>query len=75
MIEFRKIWYYLTRYIDGLLLAGILTLMLVGLIVLYSATGANINKVSQYSLAANHAACIAHVSIGLCFISGRGTFR
>lgn len=47
MIEFRKIWYYLTRYIDGLLLAGILTLMLVGLIVLYSATGANINKVSH----------------------------
>lgn len=47
MIEFRKIWYYLTRYIDGLLLIGILALMLVGLAVLYSAAGANINKVSH----------------------------
>lgn len=47
MIDIRKIWYYLTRYIDGLLLVGILSLMLVGLTVLYSATGANINKVSH----------------------------
>ncbi len=47
MIEFRKIWYYLTRYIDGLLLIGILALMLVGLAVLYSAAGANISKVSH----------------------------
>lgn len=47
MIEFRKIWYYFTRYIDGFLLVGILTLMSVGLIVLYSATGTNINKVSH----------------------------
>ena len=47
MIEIRKIWYYFTRYIDGFLLVGILILMSVGLIVLYSATGANINKVSH----------------------------
>jgi len=47
MIEPRKIWYYFTRYIDGFLLVGILTLMSVGLIVLYSATGTNINKVSH----------------------------
>jgi rod shape determining protein RodA len=47
MIEFRKIWHYLTRYIDGFLLVGILTLMSVGLIVLYSATGANMGKVSH----------------------------
>ena len=47
MIEFKKIWYYFTRYIDGFLLVSILTLLLVGLTVLYSATGANINKVSH----------------------------
>lgn len=47
MIEFRKIWHYLTRYIDGFLLVGILTVMSVGLLVLYSATGANMGKVSH----------------------------
>ena len=47
MIEFRKIGYYFTRYIDGFLLVGILSLMSVGLIVLYSATGTNIHKVSN----------------------------
>ncbi len=46
MIKFRALWYYLTRYMDGLLLAGILLLMLTGLIVLYSATGANLSRVS-----------------------------
>ncbi|SEF88390.1 rod shape-determining protein RodA [Nitrosomonas ureae] len=47
MIEIRKIWYYLTRYIDNFLLAGILILMTIGLIVLYSATGGNITRVSN----------------------------
>lgn len=47
MIEFRKVWHYLTRYIDGFLLVGILTVMSVGLLVLYSATGANMGKVSH----------------------------
>lgn len=47
MIEFRKIGYYLTRYIDGFLLAGILTLMLVGLLALYSATGTNMVRVNN----------------------------
>jgi len=47
MIEIRKIWYYLTRYIDNFLLAGILILMTLGLIVLYSATGGNITRVGN----------------------------
>ncbi len=47
MIELKKIWYYFTRYIDGFLLIGILTLMIIGLTVLYSATGANFSKVSH----------------------------
>ncbi|SNX60450.1 cell elongation-specific peptidoglycan biosynthesis regulator RodA [Nitrosomonas ureae] len=47
MIEIRKIWYYLTRYIDNFLLTGILILMVIGLIVLYSATGGNITRVSN----------------------------
>ncbi|MBY0498376.1 MAG: rod shape-determining protein RodA [Nitrosomonas sp.] len=47
MIEIRKIWHYLTRYIDNFLLAGILILMAIGLIVLYSATGGNITRVSN----------------------------
>ncbi|SOD17863.1 rod shape-determining protein RodA [Nitrosomonas ureae] len=47
MIEIRKIWYYLTRYIDNFLLGGILILMAIGLIVLYSATGGNITRVSN----------------------------
>jgi rod shape determining protein RodA len=47
MIELRKIWYYFSRYIDGFLLIGILTLMIIGLTVLYSATGANLSKVSH----------------------------
>ncbi|MBL0010555.1 MAG: rod shape-determining protein RodA [Nitrosomonas sp.] len=47
MIEIRKIWHYCTRYMDSFLLIGILTLMAVGLIVLYSATGANMSKVNN----------------------------
>jgi len=47
MIEIKKIWHYLTRYMDSFLLTGILILMAVGLIVLYSATGANMSRVSN----------------------------
>lgn len=47
MIEIKKIWHFLTRYIDSFLLIGILTLMAVGLIALYSATGANMTRVSN----------------------------
>ena len=47
MIEIKKIWHYLTRYMDSFLLSGILILMAVGLIVLYSATGANMSRVSN----------------------------
>ena len=47
MIEIKKIWHYLTRYMDSFLLIGILILMAVGLIVLYSATGANMSRVSN----------------------------
>lgn len=47
MIEIKKIWHYLTRYIDSFLLVGILSLMGVGLVVLYSATGTNITRVSS----------------------------
>ena len=47
MIEIKKFWHYLTRYMDSFLLIGILTLMAVGLIVLYSATGANMSKVNN----------------------------
>ena len=50
MIKFSKLWHYLTRYIDGFLLGGVLLLMLVGLTVLYSATGANINRVSNQAI-------------------------
>ncbi|MDO8895367.1 MAG: rod shape-determining protein RodA [Nitrosomonas sp.] len=47
MIEIKKFWHYLTRYMDSFLLIGILILMAVGLIVLYSATGANMSRVSN----------------------------
>ena len=47
MDDIKKIWHFLTRYIDSLLLIGLLTLMAVGLIVLYSATGANMARVSN----------------------------
>jgi rod shape determining protein RodA len=44
-IDIKKIWHFLTRYIDSFLLIGLLALMGVGLITLYSAAGANIAKV------------------------------
>ena len=50
MFKFSRLWHFFTRYIDGFLLGGILILMLIGLIVLYSATGANINRVSNQAI-------------------------
>lgn len=50
MVRFGKLWHYFARHIDGFLLGGILLLMLIGLIVLYSATGANINRVSNQAV-------------------------
>ncbi len=50
MIEFKRPWHYLTRYIDNFLLGGIFLLMLVGLIVLYSASGGNSGRVSSQIL-------------------------
>ncbi len=50
MIEFKQFWYYLTRYIDGFLIAGILLLMFVGLTTLYSATGANLSKMCNQAI-------------------------
>lgn len=41
-----RLWHYLTRYVDNYLLGGVLLLMLVGLIVLYSATEANLGRVT-----------------------------
>ncbi len=41
-----RIWQYCTRYIDGFLLGAIFLLMITGLIVLYSASGGNFNRVS-----------------------------
>lgn len=49
-IDIRKIWYYLTRHIDGFLLTFILVLMSVGLMVLYSASGGNIGKVNNQAI-------------------------
>ena len=49
-IDIKKIWRFLTRYIDGFLLVGLLALMLVGLIVLYSATGASVARVSNQTV-------------------------
>lgn len=50
MIEFKRFWHYLTRYIDNFLLGGIFLLMLVGLVVLYSASGENLSRVSSQIL-------------------------
>ncbi len=47
IFEISKLWYYLTRYIDTFLLIGILLLMTIGLFALYSATGADFNRVSK----------------------------
>ncbi len=50
MYQLEKLWHYLARYIDGFLFAGIILLMLVGLVVLYSATGSNISRVSNQAI-------------------------
>ncbi len=47
MIDFKRLWHYLTRYVDNFLLAGIFLLMLTGLIVLYSASGGNLGRMSS----------------------------
>ncbi len=47
MTSSARLWYYLTRYVDNFLLVGLLLLMLVGLLVLYSATDANLSRVSN----------------------------
>jgi len=47
MIKLLRLWHYLTRYVDGLLLAGILLLMLTGLFTLYSATDASLGRVTN----------------------------
>ncbi|MCP5274173.1 MAG: rod shape-determining protein RodA [Burkholderiales bacterium] len=50
VIEFRTLWHYLTRYIDNFLLSGILILMIIGLITLYSATGGDMNRVVKQAV-------------------------
>ncbi|MCP5245139.1 MAG: rod shape-determining protein RodA [Burkholderiales bacterium] len=50
MIEFRTLWYFLTRYIDSFLLTSILILMIIGLFTLYSATGGDIDKVGKQAI-------------------------
>jgi len=45
-----RLWHYLTRYVDNFLLGGILLLMLIGLLVLYSATDANLSRVSNQAI-------------------------
>ena len=47
MTSSARLWHYLTRYVDNFLLVGLLLLMLVGLLVLYSATDANLSRVSN----------------------------
>lgn len=47
MTSSARLWHYLTRYVDNFLLAWLLLLMLVGLLVLYSATDANLSRVSN----------------------------
>ena len=50
MIEPLRLWHYLTRYVDGFLLGGILLLMLTGLFTLYSATDANLGRVTNQGI-------------------------
>ena len=45
-----RLWHYLTRYVDNFLLGGVLLLMLIGLLVLYSATDANHSRVSNQAI-------------------------
>jgi rod shape determining protein RodA len=47
MTSSARLWHYLTRYVDNFLLVGLLLLMLVGLLVLYSATDGNLSRVSN----------------------------
>lgn len=47
MIKPMRLWHYLTRYVDGFLLCGILLLMAIGLVTLFSATDANITRVTN----------------------------
>lgn len=47
MTSSARLLHYLTRYVDNFLLVGLLLLMLVGLLVLYSATDANLSRVSN----------------------------
>ena len=50
MTRFVRLWHYLTRYVDNFLLGGVLLLMLIGLIVLYSATDANLSRVTNQAI-------------------------
>jgi rod shape determining protein RodA len=50
MTEPLRLWHFMTRYIDGFLLVGLLMLMTTGLITLYSATDANINRVTNQGI-------------------------
>ncbi|MGH8743377.1 MAG: rod shape-determining protein RodA [Burkholderiales bacterium] len=43
----KRLWHHLTAHIDGFLLATVSMLMLLGLFVLYSATGQNLSRVSN----------------------------
>lgn len=45
-----RLWHYLTRYVDALLLSGILLLMLTGLFTLYSAADANTSRVTNQAV-------------------------
>ncbi len=45
-----RLWHYLTRYIDSLLLFGILLIMAVGLTILYSATGGNLTRITNQAI-------------------------
>ncbi|MHB8165645.1 MAG: rod shape-determining protein RodA [Sulfuricella sp.] len=49
-IDLRRSWLWLTAHIDSLLLSFILMLMLIGLIVLYSATGQDLGKTTGQML-------------------------
>lgn len=49
-VEIGKLWYYLTRYIDAFLIIALFILIAVGLIILYSASGGDINRVSKQTL-------------------------
>ena len=50
MTKSLRLWHYLTRYVDGVLLSGILLLMLTGLFTLYSAVDANLNRVTNQAV-------------------------